>query len=277
MKHVFAVAAAALALAAMPALGSEATFERNLTVNGRVELSVATGSGNIHLTHGSGSQVHIFGRVKSSWGGSEERVREIAANPPIEQTGNIIRIGARHENLHNISIDYEIEAPANAYLDAGSGSGDINDDGVGENAKLGTGSGNIHATGLNGGFTASTGSGNIYAEQTGQGDVKAETGSGNIELRNLRGGLRASTGSGNIKVGGVPTNSWHLETGSGNVEFWAGDAPLTLDAETGSGSIHTDREMLTQGSSDHHHITGKLNGGGPTVRIETGSGDIRVH
>jgi len=266
-----------LALAAIPALASEATFERNLTVNGRVELSVATGSGNIHLTHGSGSQVHIFGRVKSNWGGSEERVREIAANPPIEQTGNIVRIGARHENLHNISIDYEIEAPANAYLDAGSGSGDINDDGVGENAKISTGSGNIRATGLNGGFTVGTGSGNIYAEQTGQGDVKAETGSGNIELRNLRGGLRAGTGSGNIKVGGRPTNAWHLETGSGNVEFWAGDAPLTLDAETGSGSVHTDREMLTQGSSDHHHITGKLNGGGPTVRIETGSGDIRVH
>jgi len=278
MKHLLAVAAAAaMALAAMPALASEATFERNLTVNGRVELSVATGSGNIHLTHGSGSQVHIFGRVKSNWGGSEERVREIAANPPIEQTGNIIRIGARHENLHNISIDYEIEAPADTYLDAGSGSGDINDDGVGENAKISTGSGNIRATGLNGGFTVGTGSGNIYAEQTGQGDVKAETGSGNIELRNLRGGLRAGTGSGNIKVGGRPTNAWHLETGSGNVEFWAGDAPLTLDAETGSGSVHTDREMLTQGSSDHHHITGKLNGGGPTVRIETGSGDIRVH
>jgi len=107
--------------------------------------------------------------------------------------------------------------------------------------------------------------------------VKAGTGSGNIELRNLRGGLRADTGSGSIKVAGTPTNSWRLETGSGNVEFWAGDAPFTLNASSGSGSIHTDREMLTQGSSDHHHVTGKLNGGGPTVRIETGSGDIRVH
>jgi hypothetical protein len=35
--------------------------------------------------------------------------------------------------------------------------------------------------------------------------------------------------------------------------------------------------MLTQGSSDRHHVTGKINGGGPTVRIETGSGDIRIH
>jgi DUF4097 and DUF4098 domain-containing protein YvlB len=276
MKHLL-VAATALALAALPALALEATFERTLTVSGKVELSVSTGSGNIHLTPGSGNRVHIFGRVKSSWGGSEERVREIAAHPPIEQTGNIVRIGGHHENLRNISIDYEIEAPADAYLDAGTGSGNVTDGGVGENAKLETGSGNIHATGLHGGFSAGTGSGNIYAEQSGEGDVKAETGSGNIELRNLHGGLRAGTGSGNIKVGGTPDSPWHLETGSGNVEFWAGNAAFTLDAETGSGGIHTDEEMLTQGSSDRHHITGKINGGGPMVHIETGSGDIRVH
>ena len=276
MKHVF-LATVALALAAIPALAAEATFERTLTINGRVKLSVATGSGNIHLTQGSGNRVHIFGKVHSNWGGSDEKVREIAANPPIEQTGNIVRIGARHENLHNISIDYEIEAPADAYLDAGSGSGNVTDDGVGENAKLNTGSGNIHATGLHGGFTVGTGSGNIYAGQTGSGDVKVQTGSGSIELKDLKGGLRAGTGSGDIKVGGTPTAPWHLETGSGSVELWAGDAPLTLDAESGSGSIHTDREMLTQGSTDRHHVTGKLNGGGPTVRIETGSGNIRVH
>jgi DUF4097 and DUF4098 domain-containing protein YvlB len=276
MKYLF-FATAVLALAAVPVLASEATFERNLTVNGRVELSVATGSGNVHLTRGSGNQVHIFGRVKSNWGGSEARVKEIAANPPIEQTGNIIRVGARHENLHNISIDYEIEAPADVYLNASSGSGNVTDDGIGENAKLNTGSGNIHATGLRGGFTVGTGSGDIYAEQTSQGDVKAETGSGNIELKNLRGGLHAQTGSGDIKVGGTPASLWHLQTGSGNVEFWSGNAPLTLDADTGSGNVHTDKEMLTQGSSNRHHVSGKLNGGGPTVKIETGSGDIRVH
>jgi hypothetical protein len=261
----------------VPALATEQTFERTLTFNGRLELSVGTGSGNIHLTRGSGSQLHIVGHVKSNWGGSDAKVHEIAANPPIEQTGNIVRIGARHENLNHISIDYEIQAPADAYLDASSGSGDVTDDAVGENAKLSTGSGNIHATGLRGNFTVNTGSGDIYAEQNAAGDVKAETGSGNIELRDLHGALKAETGSGNIKASGAPASGWKLETGSGNVELWVGDAPLTLDAESGSGSIHTDREMLTQGSTDHHHVTGKLNGGGPTVRVETGSGDIRIH
>jgi hypothetical protein len=276
MKHL-ALALVVMGLATVPALATEQTFERTLSVNGRVELSVATGSGNIHITQGSGSQIHIFGRVKSSWGGNDEKVRDIAAHPPIEQTGNIVRIGVRHENLHNISIDYEIQAPAESFLDAGSGSGNVVDDGVGENAKLNTGSGNIQATGLRGNFTVATGSGNIYAEQISAGDVKAETGSGNIEVKNIKGSLRAETGSGGIKAGGAPTAPWHLQTGSGGVELWVADAPVTLDAESGSGSIHTDREMLTQGSTDRHHVTGKLNGGGPTVRVETGSGDIRVH
>src|ERR1035438_3201873 len=199
MKRLL-LAAAVLGLAALPALASEATFERTLSVSGQVQLSVSTGTGNIHLTRGAGNQVHIFGKVKSGWGGSEERVKEIAANPPIEQTGSIIRIGGHHENLHNISIDYEIQAPEDAFLDAGSGSGDIRVEGVGENAKISTGSGNIHATGLHGGFKVDTGSGPISRSETGQGDVRASTGSGNIELRNLRGSLYAHTGSGNIQA-----------------------------------------------------------------------------
>jgi DUF4097 and DUF4098 domain-containing protein YvlB len=277
MKHLLLVATAVLALAALPALASEATFDRTLNVNSRVDLSIATGSGNIHLTRGSGNQVHIFGKVRSSWGGSEQKVREIAANPPIEQTGNIVRIGAHHENLHNISIDYEIQAPADAYLQANTGSGNVSIDGVGQNAKLGSGSGDIHATDLRGSFSLETGSGNIYAEQNGQGDVKATTGSGNIELRNLRGGLYAQTGSGDIKTGGAPTAPWHLRTGSGGIELWAGGAAYTVDASTGSGGIRVEQGATTESHSDKHHFSGKVNGGGPTVRLETGSGEISIH
>jgi DUF4097 and DUF4098 domain-containing protein YvlB len=278
MKHLLLAASALIVIAALPALASEATFERNLSVSGRVELTIATGSGNIHLTRGADNQVHIFGRVKSNWDEpNDARVHEIAANPPIEQTGNIIRIGAHHENYHNISIDYEVQAPANSFLEAGSGSGNVTVDSVGDNAKLSTGSGNIHATGLHGGFALNTGSGNIEADQTGEGDVRADTGSGNIDLHDIHGGLHAHTGSGEIKVAGTPSMDWKLETGSGNIEFWPGATGFTLDASTGSGGVHTDQEMAVQGSFDHHHITGKVHGGGPTVRIETGSGNVHIH
>ncbi len=279
MKRVlFAMAALVLScLVVIPVFAAESTFDRTLKVNGKVDLTVSTGSGSIHITHGADGQIHVFGRVRSSFGASDEQVRQIAATPPIEQTGNIVRIGIRRENLHNISIDYEVQAPVDCYLKASSGSGEITDDGVGENAKLSTGSGSIRATGLHGGFSVDTGSGNIYADQIGDGEVKAETGSGSIELRNLHGGLHAQTGSGSIKAAGTPAAQWKLETGSGSIELWTGDAGMNIDAETGSGSIHTDREMTTQGTSSRHHVTGKINGGGPLVKMETGSGSIRIH
>lgn len=276
-RLVMGMAALVLAASAMTACCAEATFERDLAVNGRVELTVSTGSGTIHLIPGSSNRVHVFGRVRSNWGGSDDEVREIAAHPPVEQTGNIVRVGAQRMNLHNISIDYEIEAPANAFLTASSGSGSVNDDGIGADAKLSTGSGSIHATGLQGGFSLDTGSGSIYAEQTGTGDVRAQTGSGSIELRNLHGALTAHTGSGSIKASGTPDGPWRLETGSGGVEMWSNDAPMTLDASTGSGGIHCDREITVQSSWGKHHLVGKIGGGGPTVRIETGSGSITVH
>ena len=264
-------------LIALPALASEATFDRTLSITGPVDLTVSNGTGNIHLTRGPDNQVHIFGRIRSEWGAREERIREIAANPPIEQTGNIIRVGTQHMDLHNINIDLEIQAPAGTHLDAGTGSGNISDDGVGKNAKLSTGSGDIHAEGLQGGFTVETGSGSLVAEQTGEGDVKAETGSGNIQLRGLHGGLRAGTGSGDIRVSGSPTTAWRLQTGSGSIDFTPGNTGWILDASTGSGSVHSEREMVTQGAVNRHHVTGKFNGGGPIVRMETGSGNIRIH
>jgi hypothetical protein len=277
-RHWAAKAAVlALAMGAMTAWGAEAMFERNLAVNGRVDLTVMTGSGSIHITQGVSGHVHIVGRVRTGWGVSDEQAQEIANHPPVEQTGNIVRVGERNQNLHNISIDYDIEAPANAYLSAQSGSGNVEDEGVGANAKLGTGSGSIHATGLQGGPSLNTGSGNIYAELTGDGDVRAQTGSGSIELHGVHGALRAETGSGNVKVEGRPLGPWKATTGSGSVEVWTGDSAFTLDAQTGSGSIHSDREMLTQGTEEHHHLTGKIGGGGPLVRIETGSGSIRIH
>jgi len=254
------------------------TFDRTLSVSGEAQLTISTGSGNIHLTRGSGSQIQIHGRIHVNRDGSEEQARAIAANPPIEQAGNVIRVGQQHdEHWKGISIDYDVEAPAGTLLGATSGSGNIVDEGVGQNANLQTGSGDISASGLQGAFVVRTGSGNITAEQTGEGDVKAETGSGNIEIKDIHGSFQAQTGSGDIKATGTPSAPWTLQTGSGNIDIWSGNAPLTLEGSTGSGSIITDHEMLVQGSLDRHHIKGNLNGGGPLVRVQTGSGEIHVH
>src|ERR1700691_3113446 len=151
------------------AFAAEKSFDRTLTVNGPVTLHVSTGSGSIHVSPGSDNQVHIVGHVKGSnswWGGgsSDDAVAKVAANPPIDQAGNIIRVGDEHGNdfARHASIDYEITTPTNTMLSAESGSGDL------------------QLSNLNGTVRGHTGSGSIRADKLGSGS-KLDTGSGTIE------------------------------------------------------------------------------------------------
>jgi hypothetical protein len=276
---------AIMALAASPAimLAADGTFDKTLHVSGSVELSVATGSGYIHVSPGSGDEIHIIGHVHANHGGwgddgsPEERVKQVVANPPIEQNGNIVNVG-KHTSYHNISIDYDITTPKGTNLDASSGSGDLRLTELGGSLKANTGSGSIEASGLSGRVALETGSGDIRADMHAAPDVKAQTGSGSIRLRGVNGGLYAETGSGDIEIEGQPGANWKLETGSGSVTLATGSsAKFSLDATTGSGSVHSDPPITTHGSLERHHVMGDVNGGGPTVRVETGSGDIRIH
>ncbi len=278
-RSFLAIATLSLATTAYAADGH---FERTLTVGNSPTVSVITGSGNVHLHPGSDTQVHIAGRVHSSpnWFGSDAdaRVQQIASNPPIVQNGNTVTIGTRNSELfRNISIDYDITLPRASVLDAASGSGDLTIENVGSTLKAQTGSGNIHAQGIGGASTLGTGSGDIDFQQTSPGDVRAETGSGNIVLRGLSGALKSSTSSGNIDVTGQPTSDWKLSTGSGNVSMNLGSsARFTLSADTGSGSVSVSQPITMQGSLNRHHISGSVNGGGPAIHANTGSGDITI-
>ena len=284
----------------IPAVGfaAEKSFDRTLSVNGPVTLRVFTGSGYVHVSPGSDSQVHIVGHVKSGnswWGGSsEDAVNKVSANPPINQAGNIIRVGDMGDDfMRHVAIDYEITTPANTMLTAESGSGDlklssmtgtvrahtgsgsIEADKIGAGSRLETGSGSIEASGLMGATTLQTGSGEIQAQLGAAGDVAAGTGSGNIKLTGVQGAVKAETGSGNLEIDGQPTSPWKLDTGSGNITLRVGNAHFNLDAQTGSGSVKSDSPITTR-LSDKHHVSGTVNGGGPTIKAETGSGDIHI-
>jgi DUF4097 and DUF4098 domain-containing protein YvlB len=299
---------------------AEGSFQRTLTVNGTVNLEITTGSGDVHVRTGSGNQVQITGHIRAgSWMGddseAQEKVKKLVANPPIEQSGNDVRIGHIDdpELRHNVSISYDVVVPADTELRSHTGSGDQEIDGVNGTVEIGsgsgtlkaynlgnsvraqagsgdveikgvkghllakTGSGTIHASEIAGGFEGEAGSGNITLEQTAPGSVRAHTGSGSLDLQMTRGSLDAQTGSGNIHVNGDPTGTWMLHTGSGGVELkLAANASFDLDAHTGSGSLWVGEPITVQGSIGKKEIHGKVHGGGAPVNVETGSGDIRI-
>jgi DUF4097 and DUF4098 domain-containing protein YvlB len=298
----FALLIAALTLSTTAAFAAEGNFEKTLDVHGTPTLTVKTGSGYVHVYSGSDTQIHIIGRVHVRTGllggSAEDKLKQIVSDPPIKQSGNAITIGANHGDsslYKDVSIDYEITTPRSTALKAESGSGNLEIGGIvgpingetgsgnitveniGANAKLETGSGSIHASNVHGSAALETGSGSIDLDMADSGDVKAETGSGSIHITGISGGLRAEAGSGEINVTGRPTSEWHLESGSGSIRAKVGsDARFTLNAETGSGSIDIKQPILMQGALKKQHVTGTVNGGGPTLRAETGSGSIEI-
>jgi len=310
-----------LAFACTPARAqTEGHFDRTLAVTGAVNLDVQTGSGNIAVHPGASGSVIIHAKIRASaWhmgGDVEQRIHQIEANPPIEQTGNTIRIGhTEDQNLYrNISISYDLTVPAETSLRSVSGSGDERIEGIngatdatsgsgslqltnigaetrarsgsGDIAltsirgtvRAATGSGSIHATGISGVFTGSSGSGDVRVEQTSAGNVEVSTGSGTVEVRGANGAVRVATGSGNITAQGQPAGNWNLRTGSGDVDVqFPASAGYELAAHTSSGSIHTAGELSMQGTANSHEVRGKVHGGGSLVEVNTSSGSINIH
>ncbi len=270
-----------LAAALLTTAAHAADFDRTLTVSGPADLYVTTGSGRVHIFPGSDNQIHIRAHVYAGFnfgGNAEDRARQIAANPPIRQAGSTVHLGdvdPEQRNLYNnITIDYDISAPTTVALNIRTGSGDLEIDNLGRFLKAETGSGSVRAHGIAGSADLHTGSGDIELQQNARGDVKASTGSGSIRINGLSGSLTARTGSGDIEAGGHLGGPAKLQTGSGSIRVHVGaDAHYTLDASTGSGSIHAPGNY----KSDAHQLSTPINGGGPTLEAHTGSGDIEIN
>jgi hypothetical protein len=316
-----ALVAGALFAVSVPARSAQGSFDRTLKVTGAADVDVSTGSGSISVRRGEAGTVRIHGEIRahSNWGISdadaERRVKALEANPPIAQTGNIIRIGHIQDPdlQRNVSISYElvvpsetelksqtgsgnqsiegIRGPVRAHSGSGSlkvsdigdelraetGSGDIEVGTVHGSAYLNTGSGSIRGREIGGAITAQTGSGNLQLSQTAPGPVKVTTGSGTAELSGIRGSLRAQTGSGSITADGDPTGDWILHAGSGDLMVRIpANAGFDLNAHSGSGGISTTHPITMEGSLNRHELHGKVNGGGPRLEMETGSGNIRI-
>lgn len=289
-------------LAPTLALAQPFTFERSLTVGASPSLDASADSGNVTVRAGAGNAIVVKGTVEVRRGWSvpsnaAELAKQVAANPPITQTADAVKVGRIVDETTRkaVSVSYDITVPAGTLVAANSGSGNVVVSGIANAVKANSGSGNIDVSGIGGDVDArtgsgnvtvkdakkaanmSSGSGNIEATLSGQGDVKASTGSGNITVKGVVGLLSANTGSGSIEVEGKPTGDWRLSAASGDVNVVVpSEQGFTLDASTSSGSLDIAAPMTVQGRIDRRRVQGTVRGGGPTLRLSTASGDIAV-
>lgn len=304
-KLLFRFLTAALLLAAplLYADSIQGTFERSYTVSGPVDLDVSTRSGDISVRNGPAATVTVRGKIHvgDHWftGGRQGDVSDIEKNPPITQSGNSIRID--YLKYRDISVEYEITAPADTGVQTHSGSGDQRIEGltgkvdlesgsgdmrlreISNHIRVHTGSGNVDAHEISAGFSVETGSGDVQVEGNGNGgDSSVRTGSGNVELRGVKGGLRVESGSGDLTIAGKQTAPWDIRTSSGDVELQLQPgAAFDLDATAGSGNVTVDGPVTMTVEGDlrkaRHSMHGKVGGGGPLLTVHTGSGDVHIH
>lgn len=284
------------------------SFQRTLQVNGTVDLQVLTHSGDVTVQAGPAGTVSISAKIHSGNSGlmevfgagvSDKAIRDIEQNPPVRQTGNMIKID--YPQYKNVSIDYDITVPADTRLkiETGSGnqtvrglkggstlhagSGDLRLDDLNGPVHVDTGSGNITGSGVNGAFEARAGSGDIKLDLGGSGTIRAHTGSGNVQFHGVDGGLFAETGSGDVIAEGKIAGDWTIQTGSGNATVrLPANSSYEVELSTSSGTLTVNDPVNTtvQGKvnegGNRHHMSGKVRNGGPTLRVSTGSGDVRI-
>jgi len=257
-----------LVLCALPLLADEAIFDRTLKVSGPVDLEVVTGAGSITVRSGAAGTISVHGIVRSGFclglcgGDPEAAMKAIVANPPIEQSGNTVRIGHLGETLrhNNISISYELVVPADTKLLSKTGSGGQEISGVAGPAEISSGSGGLRLADIAGQVRAHTGSGSITMTRL-RSSVRAHTGSGGIRGEGIGSGNRAPsprTGNSYVDTGAASDADIDFQTGSGSIRV--NDVHGAVRAHTGSGTI----ELEGQPTGDWNMSTGS---GGIVVRL----------
>ena len=249
---------ALLALFSLAARADE--WSHNYPVTGKPEVVVDANDGEVEVSVASSQQVEVR-VITHGWKINEDL--QVTGN----QSGNRVEV-----KLHKgsrvcfgfcfQSIKVEVRVPRDSDLNIHTGDGNVRIDSVRGNLQLETNDGDVRVHDIEGSLHAETHDGNV--------DVN-----GRFDLLNLH------TGDGNIdaevSASPAPQPMWMLRTGDGNVRMRLPDKlGVDLDAHTGDGHVRVDFPVTTSTAGQENAVRGKINGGGISIELRTGDGDIHV-
>lgn len=212
--------------------------------------------------------------------------------------------------------DLKIFVPAGKRVDVNVGVGFVNSRGVNGDLTIDVASARVRVDGHTGTLRLDTGSGSAEARDikgdelrvdVGSGHVTVlgaevqrmtlESGSGSVEVdRATAQEITVDVGSGGLRVSRATADRMRLETGSGSVNVELTNSPRALDVESGSGGVTLllpaalDAEIdISTGSGgidsdfpvavnrmERHRLRGVVGKGTGRIRVETGSGSVRL-
>ncbi len=260
------VLAAATVGAAWADAHEEELFERTVAVDLGGRVSVDNTNGHILVEAWSGNEVQITATKKArarSHGDALELLDEIEID--ISEAGGNVTIDTilprgKWFKGTSASVEYELKVPASVEL------------------RLKSTNGKVEASGVDGTVELKTTNGSIYAEDLG-GRLDVHTTNGRVEARGVAGPIDAKTTNGSVDLeltGSTLADDMVISTTNGGVDLTLPSGlAARIDARAGNGRVRSDLP-ISGVSSKRNEIEGDLNGGGPTIRIRTSNGSIRL-
>jgi len=209
----------------------------------------ATPNGGIQVNGSGRGDILVRAKVVAA-AATQQRAHEIANSVRVDATAyKVSADGPRTDNRESWSVSYRLEVPHMSSLSLQSTNGGISINDV---------EGKIEFKTVNGGVKLARLAG----------DVKGRTSNGGVDVdldgTSWRGeGLDVETSNGGVKVRIPEQYSAHLDTGTVNGGLNL-DIPITVQGQLG-GRNGRMRE-----------ISADLGGGGPTIRIRTNNGGVRI-
>ena len=273
----------ALAAASGPAVAAPASvtrYEKTFPTAGRPALVLRADDASVHVTNWDRPAVGI--RVTTrGWSFGTHNVFVDAS-----QSGDRVLCEVREPHrlvsfeIGSRTTRVDVSLPRDADLDVSTGDGAIVLAPLSGEISAHSGDGAIEADGLRGRLSLSTGDGTIRATGL-DGSLVARSGDGSITLDGRFDRLEVGTSDGRVtataREGSRLAEGWDLHSGDGSLTLRVPAAlRADLDLHTGDGSLTVDLPVETSGRMEHHTLFGRMNGGGPLLRMRCGDGSIRL-
>lgn len=271
-------------------------------VGGRQALRIVyPGDRIVYERLGRGSRTTMRVREDGTWGGGGRRGREItiagsggglAAHADLvirvpEGRSVALFLGVGAASVSDVTGDLLIDGSLTSVTTTGTrgsltvdvGAGQVRVSDAEGDVSIDTGSGGVEVSEVRGrSLLVDTGSGSVVGTAIGVDDLNVDTGSGRIELRDVRAQtINLDTGSGSVSLDlRSPARSVLIDTGSGGVTLAVPESlSADVEIETGSGGITVDFPVSVT-VIERDFFRGRIGGGGGRIRIDTGSGSVRV-
>ena len=282
-------------LMACPSAGrADFRLERQLELEPGGRLIVDADRANVSVRGGSRDGAHVL--ITSPKRNVEEHYRFTLD----ESDGRVLveadRRGISWFDWGDSSLRIEVEVPTATSIDVETSGGRIEVERLVGNVDVHTSGGRIEVLEILGDVDAHTSGGPIVVERV-NGDLRVKTSGGSISIESITGDVKAGTSGGSVVLeeiggraearssGGSITVYFGEGNGHGGTLSTSGgtvtahvdpSVSLDIDASTSGGRVTLDLPVAVRGTVSKNAIQGLLNGGGPTLRMRSSGGSIRL-